>query len=120
MSPTGEKETTQETAKALISLLNEYTEKLRKMSQRARAIQTNHRVQQGRGIKSNLETTRAFDILTNTYYRLMTPVDDLTRESSQLVEHGKLGISTRVELALRLGELEAAKHELVTVVGWGL
>lgn len=105
----------QEVGLRLAPLLKEYAEKVLQLSDAIRTLQDNHsdlkngpKVPVAGEAKIRLE----FGNLEFRAKRLVTPAEDLCRHVSQFVEHGKLDLPTRLELSLRLAELEGALHAL--------
>jgi hypothetical protein len=103
----------QEIAGGLMPLLKEYTKKLTDKTKEVEEFQ--RRFNEVKATKAQTDVVRAqrdFDSLRFGLFRLFTPANDLVREASQIVEHGKVEPVTRLELSLRLAEFEAILHQL--------
>lgn len=110
MSMVEEQNEAQRMASRLTPLLKEYTEKLRELSGELRTIQKSYDMQQV-SPKAFTRLRLDFDAKRFSYNRLSPAANDLIRQASQLVEHGKVETVTRLELALRLAEFEVAFRE---------
>ena len=91
-------------AEKLTGLLKEYTAKLQQMRERAFAYQLDRR----KGIPRDYEV-QAWQM---ERIRLADPLGELARHTSQIIEHAGIDETTRVELRIRLAELELAMQSL--------
>ncbi len=93
-----------EAATKLIHLAKEYAQKLNDAKERAYALRT-----ELDGPKANIasKSLRGKDLWDFLRY-LRPPAEQLARQASQLVEHGAISDAHRLELRLRLAELEHA------------
>lgn len=101
-----------EAAQRLSDLAKEYTSKLVAVKEAAYAL-----VKPASGQPDNRadRAMRHRDLLE--YLRTMRPASEqLIREASQMVEHGAIDSTIRVELRLRLAELEHALSSTRTVL----
>jgi len=111
----------QTVAAGLVPLLKEYAQKLVEIgtcTRRAQRLYAKARLE-----KQQLAAQRAqadFESLRFALNRLLPSTTDLSREASQLVEHGKLEPVTRLELALRLAEFESALRQTQQRIGAGV
>jgi hypothetical protein len=132
----------QTVASGLVPLLKEYAQRLAEIGTSARRLQRIYAkaqidVQQAiearrRGhnvptldtqIEKQQPAQRAkadFENLRFTFNRLLPSTTDLSRQASQLVEHGKLEPVTRLELALRLADFESALRQAQQRIGAGV
>jgi hypothetical protein len=115
-----DQETAQDIGTKLLPLLKEYRKKLRLQSKQARVLQarsSNAKLSGLKGVPASVQLE--YESLQWSHLRLATPAQDLIRQASQLVQHGKLKTATRMELSLRLAEFEAALQEAQRVVNLG-
>jgi len=92
-----------EAAKQLVQLSKEYTQKLKDLKESAYSIPL-----KGVDVKSNgPRALRVKDVKSYLQY-LRPAAEQLARQASQLVQHGAINDTTRLELRLRLAELEHA------------
>lgn len=135
----------QAVAAGLVPLLREYAQRLVEIGTTARRIQRLHgKARLGKqqlaaeakrvGLaapkrghtqleEQELAAQRAqadFDSLRFAFHRLLPSSTDLSRQASQLVEHGKLEPVTRIELSLRLADFEAALRRAQQRIDAGL
>ena len=114
MSVTDEEHDLARSAARLSALLKEYTKKLRDLSAQVREVQNRYtQALEDHGAAPHLlaRAKSDFDAIRFGYQRLSSAANDLARQASQMVEHGKLEIITRLELSLRAAEFEAALRE---------
>jgi hypothetical protein len=117
MSTVEEQSEAQRMASRLTPLLKEYTDKFRELSAEVRAIQEMNAKVVSPQTRTHLQLD--FEAKRFSYRRLSPAADDLIRQASQLVEHGKVEIVTRLELALRLAEFEVASRDAKQRIGNG-
>jgi hypothetical protein len=112
MSVTEEEHDAARAVARLSALLKEYTKKLRDLSTQVRELQD--RYAEAKSLEEQRAIKRAeadFNGIRFGYFRLFSAANDLARQASQLVEHGKLEIVARLELSLRAAEFEIALQE---------
>ncbi len=97
----------QHAALALIPLLKEYAEKIHQYGLEIDTINGTEAF----GKNSTRKNQRALQSLQFGFLRLKAPLTQLAQHASQLVEHGNIDPVTRLELALRNAEFEAALNE---------
>jgi hypothetical protein len=115
-----DQESAQDLATKLLPLLKEYRKKLRLQSKQGRVLQGQSSEAKFKGQKGAPASVQFdYESLRWRHLRLATPAQDLIRQASQLVQHGKLNTATRMELSLRLAEFEAALQEAQRVVNLG-
>jgi hypothetical protein len=101
----------QEVAERLSPLIKEYTQKILALNGKLQVTQHEQFKIVDRSPAAKQLTAQEFNMWRFSFLRLQTAVNDLIRQTSQFVEHGKLKLSTKLELSLRLAELEGAMHE---------
>ena len=95
---------------AAIPLLKEYTEKLNSGVREAGKLLDRAETSNSEILKERLKA------VADRLGQLAEAVDGLDRRVSQMIEHGRLDFEIdRVELELRLNELEAAKDEALEI-----
>ena len=97
--------TAQEFGTGLAGLLKEYTAKMRK---RVKSVELAKKFAKSKGLK--ISATPDGQAMQMEFQALESALFNLTREASQLAEQGKVDDLTRVELRLRLAELEGLLH----------
>jgi hypothetical protein len=97
--------------KAAIPLLKEYAGKLLELRKRMRHLRrAASSARNGRSLEHEdyQETEREYEALKSYYFGLQPAVINLSQAVSQYIEHADLEDLERIELRLRLAELEAA------------
>lgn len=103
-----------ETAGRLVELVSEYADKLSKAKEKALSVE----IKPTGFTSTNRPPTPSLRIrdLSDYLRYVRPPAEQLIRQSSQLVEHGAIDDTTRLELRLRLAELEHALLSTTTIV----
>jgi hypothetical protein len=91
-----------------LALLREYTEKLDSLADRVQELAL--RTADDCSERQKQIQRQQKDILEHRIDRLAVATEGLVRRISQLVEHGNVDEDSRLELRLRLAELEAARE----------
>ena len=94
-------ETTQQFGSGMTKLLNEYATKLEKRLADIRAARD-----LSRNLGEAWNKSRDWEVADRLMERLLPALHSVTREASQLAEQGAVDDITRVELRIRLAEVE--------------
>jgi hypothetical protein len=117
MSEKKDEDDAQRMALEMMPLLKEFTEKVRDFSGRVSDFLDNSRATKDAPKKQPAEVRqRLFNSLKFGFLRMQPPLTQLAQHASQLVTHGKIEPVTKLELALRSAEFEAALDEAQTII----
>jgi hypothetical protein len=117
MSEKKDEDETQRMALEIMPLLKEFTEKIRDFCGRVSDFLENSRAAKEHPKKQPAEARQQMlNSLKFGFLRMQPPLTQLAQHASQLVTHGKVGPVTKLELALRNAEFEAALNEAQTIL----
>jgi hypothetical protein len=108
-------------ARSLLPLLREYSPKLSDLSVRLAELWDVWRSSSTVRLRVGLErepTSAEWKALADLFRNLRPAATELAREVSPLVEHADLDGTTRLELRLRLAELENAINSVDKMLTW--